>query len=149
VDDFLHSLPELTGANEVVARVIGSRGTNIFEIEIPLMVSGESSMRNELAMMPSKFKKLIWMKRGDFIIVSNSNTDVDLLSAAADAAATDTTVSPKKPMEGEVHDTVNAPVETVFKPMNSNQPGTGRRFGFNRLFVCSHVCMYVLLYALL
>jgi translation initiation factor IF-1 len=87
VEDFLYSLPELTGANEVIARVTSSRGTNIFEIEIPTAVPGGNvdvqttgSMRTELAMMPSKFKKLIWMKRGDYIIVSNSNVEVEVAS---------------------------------------------------------------------
>lgn len=132
VEDFLYSLPELTGANEVVARVVGSRGTNIFEIEIPINTlptttavsdsnaacdadktqnvtteTTTSLMRHELALMPSKFKKLIWMKRGDFIIVSNGD------DAAAAAAMEREPVAGKKIMRGkETVDVVTAAEET-------------------------------------
>lgn len=62
VEDFLNSYPIPIEGEEIV-RVITSRGTNIFEIE-----TIKSAV--ELALMPSKFRKLIWIKRGDFLIVS-------------------------------------------------------------------------------
>jgi len=53
------------GENEMIVRVTASRGDNIFEIEIP---EGES----ELALLPTKFRKLVWIRRGMFLIVSCS-----------------------------------------------------------------------------
>ncbi|KAK8799237.1 hypothetical protein WA171_005984 [Blastocystis sp. BT1] len=50
---------------EFIARIIGSRGGNMFEIEL---ANGTKS----LAILPTKFNKLIWMKRGDYVIVSGS-----------------------------------------------------------------------------
>ena len=82
-NDFLNSFPELDDPNEVIARVIGSRGTNIFEIEVVIIDSLDNKTdkgvyHNDLALMPSKFKKLIWIKRGDFLIVTNCQQQVQV-----------------------------------------------------------------------
>ncbi|CAM9557107.1 unnamed protein product, partial [Chrysoparadoxa australica] len=64
-DDYLNGFPELAEGEEV-ARVAGSRGSNILQI---LCVDGRTS----LAILPTKFRKLIWVKRGDYVIVSTSD----------------------------------------------------------------------------
>lgn len=68
-EEFLNGFPLPENGDEI-GLVINSRGTNIFELE----------MRNgniELAMLPNKFKKLIWIKRGDYLIVSSAEVDDD------------------------------------------------------------------------
>lgn len=48
--------------NQQIVKVIGSRGNNLHEI---VTVDGD----NFLVSMPTKFRKNIWIKRGDFVIV--------------------------------------------------------------------------------
>jgi len=47
---------------QVITRVISIRGSNILEIEYP------SGVR-QLCLMPAKFNKTIWVKRGNYVIV--------------------------------------------------------------------------------
>ena len=49
---------------EYIGKVRGNRGTNIFEFEL-------ANGSVELARMPNKFKKVIWVKRNDYIIVQS------------------------------------------------------------------------------
>lgn len=64
---------------ECIVKVKGSRGTNIFEIEL-------NANTIELARLPNKFKKLIWIKRNDYLIVSymNHQKSTDESSSAAE-----------------------------------------------------------------
>lgn len=48
--------------NQRIVKVLGSRGNNLHEVET---AEGEKF----LASMPTKFRKNIWIKRGDFVIV--------------------------------------------------------------------------------
>jgi probable RNA-binding protein EIF1AD len=66
-DSFLNGFPE-PEENDSICKVSNSRGTNIFELEL----EGGGS---ELAMLPNKFKKLIWVRRGDYVIASSSADD--------------------------------------------------------------------------
>ena len=50
---------------DCIALVQGTRGSNIFELKLPL---GDL----DLAILPNKFKKVIWLKRGDYVIASSS-----------------------------------------------------------------------------
>lgn len=99
-DAVLHDFPEpATAQGERIAKVVGTRGSNQFEIVVaPLTsndsvscetemqegrmekdaalacVSVETSRRIEeksvqLAILPTKFRKLVWLKRNDFVIV--------------------------------------------------------------------------------
>ncbi|CEG50287.1 eukaryotic translation initiation factor 1a [Plasmopara halstedii] len=52
--------------NESIVRVIALRGTNLFEV---VDVSGTKSV----TMLPTKFRKLIWVKRGDYLIVGEGD----------------------------------------------------------------------------
>jgi len=47
---------------EYIGKVRGNRGTNIFEFEL-------ANGSVELARMPNKFKKVIWVKRNDYVII--------------------------------------------------------------------------------
>ncbi|GMI29325.1 hypothetical protein TeGR_g8426 [Tetraparma gracilis] len=76
----LDSLPEPDPPSTVVVRVSGSRGGNILEIEVPSVPSSPAvpsapaaPLQSSLALMPTKFNKLIWVKRGDFMIVSGTS----------------------------------------------------------------------------
>lgn len=65
------SLP-LPDDSNLVVRVAASRGSNLFDVALP---SGD----NSLAMMPTKFRKLIWVKRGDYVMVSSAAGDATTL----------------------------------------------------------------------
>jgi len=60
----LHGLPSLR-AGDAVALIARGAGANLFEV---VFDGGARS----LAMLPSKFRKLVWLKRGDFVIVSGA-----------------------------------------------------------------------------
>lgn len=72
-DDFDPPAP-----NQQIVRILGSRGNNLHEVESaePIPTGGndvddgdtESSDRF-LVSMPTKFRKNVWVKRGDFVIV--------------------------------------------------------------------------------
>eukprot|EP01027_Heterolobosea_sp_BB2_P009320 GEZU01013751.1.p1 GENE.GEZU01013751.1~~GEZU01013751.1.p1 ORF type:complete len:182 (+),score=65.77 GEZU01013751.1:95-640(+) len=54
--------PVLSKDTEKIVRVVATRGTNQVEVEA---CDGEKM----LVMMPTKFRKLIWIKRGDYLII--------------------------------------------------------------------------------
>jgi probable RNA-binding protein EIF1AD len=49
--------------NSVVAKIVTNRGSGLFEITLP----GNESLC--IAMLPNKFRNLIWIKRNDYVIV--------------------------------------------------------------------------------
>nr|CAG4648418.1 EOG090X0KPP [Moina brachiata]SVE93399.1 EOG090X0KPP [Moina brachiata] len=57
MDDFI--LPD---PNQKIVRIVGGRGNNLHEIATE---TGE----NYLVSMPTKFRKNVWIKRGDFVII--------------------------------------------------------------------------------
>jgi probable RNA-binding protein EIF1AD len=61
-DAVLNDLPEPQDG-ECIAKVVATRGGNQFDV---LVVGMETP---QLAILPMKFHKLIWVKRGDFCIV--------------------------------------------------------------------------------
>lgn len=70
-DDVLNSFPLPDPENGLhVVRVLQSNGGNIFQIQFGDEQTG-------LAMMPTKFRKLIWVKRGDFVMVSQSTEQIE------------------------------------------------------------------------
>ena len=69
-DGFLNELPLPEEGKSAVAQVGAPRGSNVFEVLLP---DGSQS----LALMPNKFKKLIWVKRNDFVIVSTTTLAPD------------------------------------------------------------------------
>ncbi|XP_062551113.1 probable RNA-binding protein EIF1AD [Armigeres subalbatus] len=51
-------------ANQTIVRVVASRGNNLHEVETA--TEGEERY---LVSMPVKFRKNVWIKRGDFVLV--------------------------------------------------------------------------------
>eukprot|EP00903_Cladosiphon_okamuranus_P020028 g18396.t1 len=74
-DDYLNSTPE-PRENEEIALAQAPRGSNIIEI---MLATGEPS----LALLPTRFRKLIWVKRGDFLITSTSAGDFETSAGEA------------------------------------------------------------------
>jgi probable RNA-binding protein EIF1AD len=94
-DSVLNDFP-VPMETERVAKVVATRGGNHFEI---LLASNDPSdgRKSVLAMLPTKFRKLVWLKRNDFVIVDtgevddvtedNTGNDADADSVAASVAA--------------------------------------------------------------
>jgi probable RNA-binding protein EIF1AD len=70
-DSYANDLP-VPCNNEVIGRVKGCIGGNMFDIEFPLASPHKSSSS---VVLPSKFRKVIWVKRGDYVIVDIGNND--------------------------------------------------------------------------
>lgn len=54
---------ELPTANQQIVRVTSSRGNNLLEVE------GSDDAEKFLVSMPTKFRRNVWVKRGDFVLV--------------------------------------------------------------------------------
>ncbi|KAM7354102.1 putative RNA-binding protein EIF1AD [Cochliomyia hominivorax] len=55
---------ELPKENQQIVRVVCSRGNNLHEVE-----TAQADDDHFLVTMPTKFRKNVWVKRGDFILV--------------------------------------------------------------------------------
>jgi probable RNA-binding protein EIF1AD len=92
-DSVLNDFP-VPKETERIAKVVATRGGNHFEILLASSSVQKDDPSDErksvLAMLPTKFRKLVWLKRNDFIIVdtgevedNQDNTDADAVAAAA------------------------------------------------------------------
>ena len=70
-DKVLYDLPE-PKSYERIAKVVATRGGNQFDI----ILAGTAST-NVLAILPTKFHKLVWVKRNDYVIVETGFDDND------------------------------------------------------------------------
>jgi probable RNA-binding protein EIF1AD len=70
-DDVLNGTPE-PEEGELVARVKAPRGGNVIEIIV------DDGVTEGLAVLPQKFRKLVWVKRGDHVIVSGAEKDIEV-----------------------------------------------------------------------
>ena len=68
-----NSLPQ---KNEKIVQIIAGRGNNLHEVFDPngqtsseVTLSQELSANKYLVSMPTKFRKNVWIKRGDFVVV--------------------------------------------------------------------------------
>ena len=52
--------------DEIIVKVIANKGSNLFEVNIP----SNSNDKTVTALLPNKFKNLIWIKRDDYVIIS-------------------------------------------------------------------------------
>ena len=76
-DAVWNDLPEPQD-NECIGKVVGTRGSNQFEVVIaPTWRTSDNDGNNnilnttpQLAILPTKFRKLIWVKRNDYVICS-------------------------------------------------------------------------------
>ena len=93
-EEYMNALPE-PEADEAVAKVRGSRGANIFEVEVlgaeearAGVVSSSTSAgagKAQLALLPNRFKNVIWVKRNDYLIVKNMGGSAEESNSAAAA----------------------------------------------------------------
>ena len=68
-DSVLFDKPE-PQENERIAKVVATRGSNQFDV---LVASSKNSNTPQLAILPTKFNKLVWVKRNDFVIVQTGD----------------------------------------------------------------------------
>jgi probable RNA-binding protein EIF1AD len=96
-DSVLNDLPEPTNSNQRIAKILGTRGSNQFEIIVapPTVLSvsqvsnhggnsknseqetqeqnpppeEELDMTPQLSILPTKYRKLIWLKRNDYVMI--------------------------------------------------------------------------------
>uniref|UniRef100_A0A2M3Z973 Probable RNA-binding protein EIF1AD n=1 Tax=Anopheles braziliensis TaxID=58242 RepID=A0A2M3Z973_9DIPT len=57
---------DLPKANQQIVKIVASRGNNLHEV-----LSGQESNEKYLVSMPMKFRKNVWIKRGDFVLVES------------------------------------------------------------------------------
>ena len=67
-DSVLYDLPE-PKEDERIAKVVATRGGNQFDI-ILASTEGGGNNPSGLAILPTKFHKLVWVKRNDYVIGS-------------------------------------------------------------------------------
>ena len=75
-DSIIYDFPE-PGENERIAKVVATRGSNQFDIILPINNDEsesnddnqqESARESHLAILPTKFNKLVWLKRNNFVL---------------------------------------------------------------------------------
>ena len=71
-DSYANDLP-IPSNSEIIGRVKGCIGGNMFDIEFPL--SSSHYKASSSVVLPSKFRKVIWVKRGDYVIVDVGNNN--------------------------------------------------------------------------
>eukprot|EP00555_Chaetoceros_dichaeta_P006868 CAMPEP_0198254372 /NCGR_PEP_ID=MMETSP1447-20131203/4688_1 /TAXON_ID=420782 /ORGANISM="Chaetoceros dichaeta, Strain CCMP1751" /LENGTH=291 /DNA_ID=CAMNT_0043940401 /DNA_START=24 /DNA_END=899 /DNA_ORIENTATION=+ len=92
-NSILNDFPEPTPPNQRIAKVVGTRGSNQFEVVLAPEQQQQQDEGNvtstvvtknvnwdktpQLALLPSKFRKLIWVKRNDYVICSCAEDDVE------------------------------------------------------------------------
>ncbi|KAF9314533.1 putative RNA-binding protein eif1ad [Podila horticola] len=76
--DIITDIPELEEGQQF-ARVLGSRGKSIHEVQFP---DGAEILVN----LPPKFRSLVWVKRGSYVIIEPAEEE-DKTKVAGDIAA--------------------------------------------------------------
>ncbi len=94
-DSVLNDLPEPTNSNQRIAKVVGTRGSNQFELvvapptaahdgngngngngnEVESEMDIHIDMTPQLSILPTKYRKLIWLKRNDYVICECAEDD--------------------------------------------------------------------------
>jgi probable RNA-binding protein EIF1AD len=80
--DFLRDDIELT-AGDLIAQVVCSKGSNLFDIRVS---GGEQG----LAILPNRFRNLIWIKRNDFVVVVASMGSTTMTTSTAAVISSET-----------------------------------------------------------
>ena len=94
-DAVLHDLPEPNPPHSRIAKIVATRGSNQFDVLLAAVEqdqthsssNGDNNDGNnntptkqsttELAILPTKFRKLVWLKRNDYVIVETVTDDDD------------------------------------------------------------------------
>eukprot|EP00980_Cylindrotheca_fusiformis_P005777 scaffold1203_cov117-Cylindrotheca_fusiformis.AAC.16 len=71
-DSVLNDLPE-PKEDERIAKVVSTRGLNQFDILVASYGDSEEDRKPQLAILPTKFHKLVWVKRNDYVIVQTGD----------------------------------------------------------------------------
>lgn len=71
-DSVLHDFPEPNPPYSRLAKIVGTRGSNQFDV-ILSGSDGQQQQQEWLAILPTKFRKLVWLKRNDFVIVETAD----------------------------------------------------------------------------
>eukprot|EP00977_Amphora_coffeiformis_P002215 scaffold425_cov175-Amphora_coffeaeformis.AAC.74 len=66
-DSVLNDLPEPSPPLSLIAKIVATRGSNQFDVRL-----AGSNGQEELAILPTKFRKLVWLKRNDYVIVDTA-----------------------------------------------------------------------------
>lgn len=69
-DSVLNDFPEPHPPQSRLAKIVSTRGSNQFDV----LLAGSDVP--ELAILPTKFRKLVWLKRNDYVIVETAD-DLD------------------------------------------------------------------------
>jgi len=137
-DSVLYDLPE-PKEDERIAKVVATRGGNQFDIILapkPTETTESSgNKRSGLALLPTKFHKLVWVKRNDYVIV---RTGIDRNSGDRDDENTNEVGDEDENDDDdeEAPTLVNADaIETGTS--NNNNNGNGNETGIR--FIISHI----------
>jgi probable RNA-binding protein EIF1AD len=112
-----------------IVRIICSKGNNLHEVE-----SSDPAEENFLVSMPMKFRKNVWIKRGDFVLVEPINEGdkvkaeiVRILTSEHQKEYSKELVWPKKFTNKREHD--EEPMESDSNSSNDDdlEPNTNRR----------------------
>jgi probable RNA-binding protein EIF1AD len=97
-DQVLFDLPVPNEETDQVGKIVATRGSNQFDV---LLSDGTNS--KVLAILPTKYRKLVWLKRNDFVIVESGLAEVEEAeNQEAEAGGTvgqDVTVAPAATMD--------------------------------------------------
>jgi probable RNA-binding protein EIF1AD len=82
-DQVLFDLPVPDKETDQVGKIVATRGSNQFDV---LLSDGANS--KVLAILPTKYRKLVWLKRNDFVIVESGLADGEVDSQESEASGT-------------------------------------------------------------
>lgn len=122
-DSVLHDLPEPKD-DERIAKVVSTRGGNHFDIVLALSSgtkttssSNEFDRTPQLAILPTKFHKLVWVKRNDYVIVQTGMLEEEVVEG--DDHSDDKIES----SNGDEHDDGTKEARSVSKEVDRHQGG--------------------------
>lgn len=81
--------------NEYIVSIVSNRGDSTFAIQFPANYNDNTGINTELANLPKKFNKLIWIKSGDHVIVEDNNFRLGVANASGESEANATGSSNK------------------------------------------------------
>jgi probable RNA-binding protein EIF1AD len=114
-DSVLHDLPE-PKVDERIAKVVSTRGGNQFDILLALSDVEKSHPLSErlpeLAILPTKFHKLVWVKRNDYVIVQTAIEATDEKDDDDDDESKNDTGEPSSSPQLQEADKSQAPNKT-------------------------------------
>lgn len=67
-DEVMFGTPE-PQINDKIAKIVSTRGSNQFDV----LLADSKQCDPVLAILPTKFRKLVWLKRNDFVIVQTAS----------------------------------------------------------------------------